>query len=117
MATQTASRHDVKVGEIFVCSWGYDQTNIDFYEVVGVTPTGVRLLKINAEVVASNGYSDKLMPKPGSYRRTRDGEVPKPFFRKVSAGAYGPWISLNSYSGAGRWEGRAYDQTDARFGH
>ena len=26
--------HDVKVGDIYYTSWGYDQTNIDFYEVV-----------------------------------------------------------------------------------
>ena len=28
---------DVKVGDIFVCSCGYEQTNIDFYKIVDVT--------------------------------------------------------------------------------
>ena len=26
--------HDVKVGDIFACSWGYEQTNVDFVQVV-----------------------------------------------------------------------------------
>ena len=25
--------HGLKVGDIIYCSWGYDQTNVDFYEV------------------------------------------------------------------------------------
>lgn len=28
--------HDVKVGDIFRCSWGYDQTNIDYYQCVAL---------------------------------------------------------------------------------
>jgi len=30
---------DIKVGTVFYESWGYDQTNIDFCEVVTVSPT------------------------------------------------------------------------------
>jgi len=30
----------VKVGDIFYESWGYDQTNIDFVQVVSISPTG-----------------------------------------------------------------------------
>jgi len=29
--------HDVKAGDVFKCSWGYDQTNVDFYQVVSVS--------------------------------------------------------------------------------
>jgi hypothetical protein len=29
--------HDVKLGDVFRCSWGYDQTNIDYYQVVSVS--------------------------------------------------------------------------------
>jgi hypothetical protein len=39
------------VGEIYCISWGYDQTNVDFYQVVGVTAkfVKVRELKINTD--------------------------------------------------------------------
>jgi hypothetical protein len=29
--------HDVKPGDIFRASWGYDQTNIDYYQVVSIS--------------------------------------------------------------------------------
>ena len=29
-----------KIGQIFYASWGYDQTNIYFLKVVGLTPSG-----------------------------------------------------------------------------
>ena len=29
-------RHDVKVGDVFKASWGYDQTNIDYFQVVAL---------------------------------------------------------------------------------
>lgn len=36
----------VEVGQVFVASWGYEQTNIDFYQVVGVTAKSVKLRPI-----------------------------------------------------------------------
>jgi len=32
-----SANHGVKVGDVFRSSWGYDQTNIDYYEVIAVT--------------------------------------------------------------------------------
>ena len=36
----------VNVGDIYVCSWGYDQTNIDYYKVVNVKNKTVNLVSI-----------------------------------------------------------------------
>ncbi len=55
----------VKVGDIFVESWGYDQTNINFYEVVDVTRSSVRIVEIQKSRVEGTGYSDKVVPLPG----------------------------------------------------
>lgn len=30
---------DVKVGDIFLCSWGYEQTNVDFYKLIELKGT------------------------------------------------------------------------------
>jgi hypothetical protein len=35
-----------KVGDIYYTSWGYEQTNIDFFQVVRLTPKGVVFRKI-----------------------------------------------------------------------
>ena len=53
-----------KVGDILHHSWGYDQTNCDFYQVVEVKPASVVLKKIKAETVpGSEGLmSESLLP-------------------------------------------------------
>jgi hypothetical protein len=39
----------LEVGEILVYSWGYEQTNIDFYQVVSVTSKTVMIREIKSE--------------------------------------------------------------------
>lgn len=39
----------VNNGDIFVTTWGYEQTNADFYQVIGVTPKGVRIRHIKSK--------------------------------------------------------------------
>lgn len=34
-------KREVKVGDIFYTSWGYDQTNVEFYKVVRATKSSV----------------------------------------------------------------------------
>lgn len=38
MNKATANIDGYKVGDIFYTSWGYEQTNIEFYQVVKATP-------------------------------------------------------------------------------
>lgn len=53
-----------KLGDILHHSWGYDQTNCDYYQVVGVKPASVILRPIGAQTVPnSEGFmSSRLMP-------------------------------------------------------
>ncbi len=53
-----------KVGDILHHSWGYDQTNCDFYQVVEVKKASVVLRKIGAGTVPGSGgfMSECLMP-------------------------------------------------------
>jgi hypothetical protein len=67
--TRTA-REALKVGTLLCNSWGYDQTNIDFYEVVNRSTSGatVRLRKIASETVKHTGYMSKdVKPCPGKF--------------------------------------------------
>ena len=57
--------------KIYVNSWGYDQTNIDCYQVVGETKSGkteiVRPIKTHT-VPGSQGFmSDRVVPVPDSF--------------------------------------------------
>lgn len=47
----------VKVGDIFSASWGYDQTNVDFYQVVQKSGKKVTLRELKQEYVKKDGFS------------------------------------------------------------
>ena len=44
---EAIASHTFKVGDCLYQSWGYDQTNIDFFEVVAVLPKSVKILPIS----------------------------------------------------------------------
>jgi hypothetical protein len=70
----------IKVGDIFSSSWGYDQTNVNFYEVVSVTARTVKVREIGAEYSDDGGFR-RLRPAKGRFlekshlRRYRDNEA------------------------------------------
>jgi hypothetical protein len=103
--------HGVEVGTIFDSHWGYDQSNVDWFEVVGVTKTGVQIREV-ASAMAEDGRH--VVPVPGLY-------VGAKRFVKVHTYDEGrtKWINLTSYSGASVWDGSAkYDTLAAgEMGH
>lgn len=122
----TVQGHGVAVGTIFDCHWGYDQSNVDWYEVVGVTKTGVQIREV-ATTMADDGR--QVLPVAGKYigaKRHRKVKVYESACRGcdeclATPGAHGRsvWINLTSYSGASPWDGHAkYDTTAAgEMGH
>lgn len=54
-AAEAQANHGVKVGDVFRSSWGYDQTNVDYYQVVAVGNKTATFCKI-AQLAESNGY-------------------------------------------------------------
>ena len=49
--------HGYKLGDILVMSWGWEQTNLDFFQVVAVTEKSVRLVEISMKVKEQKGVS------------------------------------------------------------
>jgi hypothetical protein len=49
--------HTLKVGDVIYNSWGWEQTNIDFYQIVKTTANYVWLQPIAAESVPSEGHA------------------------------------------------------------
>jgi hypothetical protein len=63
-----AQGHSLKVGSILRCSWGYDQTNIDYFEVTKLI--GAKMVEIREIAQASRETGSlvgKCVPLPGSY--------------------------------------------------
>ncbi len=58
---------NVSMGDVFVHSWGYDQTNVDYAKVIYISPSGksAKLQRIGAKSIESTGsMSDRVMPDP-----------------------------------------------------
>ncbi|MDE1767659.1 MAG: hypothetical protein KGI27_15505, partial [Thaumarchaeota archaeon] len=53
----------VKVGDIFERSWGYEQTNVDFYKVLELTPSGksAKVIKIGQKIERATGFMSETV--------------------------------------------------------
>tara|TARA_R100001224_G_C3953019_1_gene126405 strand:+ start:62 stop:634 length:573 start_codon:yes stop_codon:yes gene_type:complete len=102
--------HTLKVGDILYTSWGYDQTNIDFYKVVKlVGKTSVKLCAMSNKYLNSDcRASDKVVP--GDVK-----ENAEPFLKRVNG--KDNHINISSFEFARVWDGNAKYQTAAGFGH
>lgn len=55
---QQGNKWGVKVGDIFEASWGYEQTNVDFFQVVALAgKTSVRVRAVNPPMIDEKAVS------------------------------------------------------------
>ena len=66
-----------KVDDIFVDSWGYDQTNVNFYQVVEVKAKSVVLREISYEQIEATG------PMSAEVSPIKDDFCSEPFLKNV----------------------------------
>ena len=106
-------KNEFKVGDILYSSWGYDQTNIDFFKVKKFAgKTMIELVPIESKMVECDSpYEDRVVPYPAN-----EG---KSFRRKIKGGdgEFKPYVSINSFSSARCWEGKPLAQTNSYYGH
>ncbi len=100
----------VAVGDFFYDSWGYDQTNIDFYEVVGLTGASVKVREVRSKVVGSNGSQEEVVPVPGGFTGPS-------MTKRIQNYGSTPSFTVNSFSAASKWDGKPKSQTAAGWGH
>jgi hypothetical protein len=108
-ASRKGAEHDVKVGDIFSASWGYDQTNVDYYKVTRTTKCTADLVKIGKIRIDGSHVS----PSPSS-------ESEETFTRKrIKAGYKGePCIRIDSSRHTSRCAVDSVDyETPWGFGH
>ncbi len=61
--------HEFEVGQLFYHSWGYDQTNIDYYELVELKGKCMgKVVPICSKTISSNPPQEMVGPSPGSVR-------------------------------------------------
>lgn len=114
-----------KVGDILRCSWGYDQTNVDWYQVIAVTKASVKIRAIASKVVADNGPSTLVVPVPGSFLApSGNWKKDDPAYSekgatkrfRASGGDLGYSVRIESYSSAYLWDGKPAHETGGMFG-
>jgi hypothetical protein len=97
-------KHGLKVGDIVYSSWGWEQTNIDFYEVVAVpSDKTVRLRELKAVRTESSplAMSGTTVPLPNEYA---SDEI---LLKKVGPGYRDGMIWVNfKYGGGSKWDGK-----------
>lgn len=102
------------VGDILVSSWGYDQTNIDFYQVVKVSGTRVTIRKIGKNFLPSvnpNSTADAVRPIKGAF-------VGEPMVKRVQKSSTESYsIKIESFASARPWDGGTHYQTASNCGH
>lgn len=95
-----------KVGDLLYSSWGYDQTNIDFYKVLAVSGKSIKIVQVADKIVGTSGQDDLVVPT--------DKAIGAPMVRRVSTNGY---VKINSYASASFYAGKPMRQTNPQFGH
>ena len=88
----------VKVGDIFVSSWGYDQTNIDYYKVLNVKNKTVILAEIGQTREYTGHMSGRCFPNP-------DVVGKKTLTKRILSMNGSPYFKMASYASAYPWKG------------
>jgi hypothetical protein len=100
-------QHDYKVGDILDSSWGYDQTNHDFYVVTKVIGKQIEIREVAKKVVREERTAEYVVPVPAHF-------VGPPMRKTPQKGGY---VRLTSYSSASKWDGKPKYQTAFGYGH
>lgn len=79
-AEKKSFKHTLKVGDVLSTSWGYDQTNIEYFQVTKlIGDTMVEVREIGQEREETAFMSGKCVPKPNAF-------IGKPLRKRVLQG-------------------------------
>jgi len=89
-ARKESTERQLEVGDVLRCSWGYEQTNIDYYLVTKlVGKTSVEVAEIGQKPVEAGDMYGQVLPDP-------ENIVGEPFTKRAN----GKTIKINSFSWA-----------------
>jgi hypothetical protein len=88
----------VSIGDIFCSSWGYDQTNVDFYQVVDVMNSFAKLRPIKSKYASGDGWTGSVIP-------VKDDFSGDSFRKKIQDSGTGDvGFRISSFEWARRWD-------------
>ena len=83
-----------KIGDLFYSSWGYDQTNIDFYQVTAVRGKMIEAAQIAGKAKYDGPMSGHTLPSPNHFT----GESKRYLVRFTADDS--PYFKVASYASA-----------------
>jgi hypothetical protein len=89
----------VKVGDIYVSQWGYDQTNVDYYQVIQVKSKTAVLAQIGCNKTYTGPMNGTCVPDTSVVGRKAIAK------RILALNEDETYFKLNSFSSAFRWNG------------
>lgn len=106
---EKVNKFGVKVGDVFYMNWGYEQTNVDFYQVTElIGEQSVRIVHVHPEIVRTENegfmcgtYTYNITPEPmkkdyGVHLKDKDkGDVKRVLKRGESL-----YLNMSSYANA-----------------
>lgn len=94
---ERAAPHSLQVGAILMSSWGYEQTNVDFYQVIAVRGKLVDIRKLAQVKEYTSDMTGYAMPVANQF-------VGEPLIGKRPASSNA--VRIQPYSHATAWDGR-----------
>lgn len=103
-------QHGLEVGDILSASWGYNQTNVNFYEVTRVAGKAtVEVREVQSKVVRESGHAIYVVPIKGKWKRGSSTMK-----KRVSTRGS---VKINSSIYASEWDGKPMYETSPYAGH
>ena len=107
--------HSLKVGDVLVSSWGWEQTNLSFYQVValnGATMVTVKSVKLPVKEVSGQGPMSQMvsfvLPASGEIVADKDAKGIRRKVRNWSR-SHDPKediVEINDYKTARKYDGQ-----------
>jgi hypothetical protein len=94
-ARKEEAKANVKVGDIFCGSWGYDQTNQEFYQVVQKKGGTCKLQEIGKKIVETQQTCEYVRPAP-------DIKIGEPVTKRINQSGGFTFDVFNLYPDEGR---------------
>jgi hypothetical protein len=104
-------QHSFQVEDILYSSWGYDQTNINFYQVTDVRGKEITIREIGKRTVGGHGSpSEKVMAEPNEF-------IGPPLRKRPQGSGEHTYVKVTESQTAFEWDGRPLHETGGAYGH
>ena len=85
-------RRSLRVGDILYSSWGWEQTNIDFYQVIAIRGCTVRLRQLDPRITEDGYMCGTTVPIPDAFKgKAQSHRITKNYIRIDSCRTAWKW--------------------------